>query len=290
MSILYHTIIMAGIYIILTTSLNLVAGYTGLFSFCHGAFYGIGAYAGALLSVKLGFPFWAEVIVAACIAGIGGLVIGFPALRVRGGYLALATYGFAVIIFTVLNNWDSVTRGPMGIRGIPPVVLFGFAFKSLWSFTLLVGFFVFITLYCLRRLTASPFGKVLLSIREDETAALAIGKNIARFKVTTFIIGAFFAGVAGTLYAHYVRYIDPMAFQAKVSFLVYSMMILGGRGSLLGSVLAATILVFLPEVLRFLGLPSFYAAQLRQMIYGALVVLIVIYRPHGILGKSRYSK
>lgn len=281
---------MAGIYIILTTSLNLVAGYTGLFSFCHGAFYGIGAYAGALLSVKLGFPFWAEVIVAACIAGIGGLVIGFPALRVRGGYLALATYGFAVIIFTVLNNWDSVTRGPMGIRGIPPVVLFGFAFKSLWSFALLVGFFVFITLYCLRRLTASPFGKVLLSIREDETAALAIGKNIARFKVTAFIIGAFFAGVAGTLYAHYVRYIDPTAFQAKESFLVYSMMILGGRGSLLGSVLAAIILVFLPEALRFLGLPSFYAAQLRQMIYGALVVLIVIYRPHGILGKSRYSK
>jgi len=121
-------------------------------------------------------------------------------------------------------------------------------------------------------------------------AAMAIGKDIARFKVITFIIGAFFAGVAGTLYAHYVRYIDPTAFQAKESFLVYSMMILGGRGSLLGSVLAAMILVFLPEALRFLGLPSFYAAQLRQMIYGALVVLIVIYRPHGILGKSRYSK
>ena len=290
MAVFYHTVIMSGIYIILTTSLNLVAGYTGLFSFCHGAFYGIGAYAGALLSVKLGFPFWAEVVVAASIAGIGGLVVGFPALRVRGGYLALATYGFAVIIFTVLNNWDSVTRGPLGIRGIPQVEIFGFVFSSLRSFALLVGLFVFITIYCLRRLTKSSFGKVLLSIREDETAALAIGKDIARFKVLSFIVGAFFAGVAGTLYAHYIRYIDPMAFQAKESFLVYSMVILGGRGSLLGSVLAAIILVVLPEALRFLGLPSFYAAQLRQMIYGALVVLIVIYRPHGILGKSRYSR
>src|SRR3970040_1561466 len=107
---------MSGIYIILTTSLNLVAGYTGLFSFCHGAFYAIGAYAGALLALKLGFPFWAEVLGAACIAGIGGIVIGFPTLRVRGGYLALATYGFAVIIFTVLNNWEGLTRGPLGIR------------------------------------------------------------------------------------------------------------------------------------------------------------------------------
>lgn len=290
MAVLYHTLIMCGIYIILTTSLNLVAGYTGLFSFCHGAFYGIGAYAGALLSVKLGFPFWAEVVVAAFIAGIGGLVIGFPALRIRGGYLALATYGFAVIIFTVLNNWDSVTGGPLGIRGIPRVEVFGFVFSSLRSFALLVGFFVFITIFCLRRLTAAPFGKVLLSIREDETAALAIGKDIARFKVLSFTIGAFFAGVAGTLYAHYIRYIDPTAFQAKESFLVYSMVILGGRGSLLGSVLAAVILVFLPEVLRFVGLPSFYGAQIRMMIYGALVVVIVIYRPHGILGKSRYDR
>ncbi len=290
MAVLYHTLIMSGIYIMLTSSLNLVAGYTGLFSFCHGAFYGIGAYAGALVAVKLGFPFWAEVLVAACVAGIGGLVIGFPALRVRGGYLALATYGFAVIIFTVLNNWDALTRGPLGIRGIPHANLFGLVFNSLWSFTLLVGFFVFITLLCLWRLTESSFGKVLLSIREDETAALAIGKNIARFKLTAFIIGAFFAGIAGTLYAHYVRYIDPTAFKAQESFLVYSMVIFGGRGSLSGSVLAALILVCLPEALRFLGLPSFYAAQLRQMIYGALVVVIVIYRPHGILGTSRHRQ
>ena len=285
MAVFYHTLIMAGIYIILATSLNLVAGYTGLFSFCQGAFYAIGAYAGALLALKLGFPFWAEVLGAALIAGIGGVLIGFPTLRVRGGYLALATYGFAVIIFTILNNWESLTRGPLGIRGIPHVKLFGLIFNSLWSFTLLVAFFVLMTILCLRRLTQSPFGKVLLAIREDETAALAIGKNIARFKVVSFSIGAFFAGIAGTLYAHYVRFIDPTAFVAQESFLIYSMVILGGRGSMLGSVLAALILVFLPEALRFVGLPSFYSTQLKQMIYGALIVLIVIYRPQGIMGK-----
>jgi branched-chain amino acid transport system permease protein len=285
-AVLYHTLIMSGIYIILTTSLNLVAGYTGLFSFCHGAFYAIGAYAGALLTLKLGFPFWAEVLGAACIAGLGGIAIGFPTLRVRGGYLALATYGFAVIIFTILNNWESLTRGPLGIRGIPHVNLFGIVFNSLWSFTLLVAFFVFVTIFCLWRLTQSSFGKVLLAIREDETAALAIGKNIARLKVTSFCIGAFFAGIAGTLYAHYVRFIDPTAFVAQESFLVYNMVILGGRGSLPGSVLAALLLVFVPEALRFLGLPGFYAVQLRQMIYGALIVVILIYRPQGILGKT----
>ena len=285
MAVLYHVLIMSGIYIILTTSLNLVAGYAGLLSFCHGAFYAVGAYAGAILTLKLGFPFWAEVLGAACIAGIGGLVIGFPSLRVRGGTLALATYGFAIIIFTVLNNWDALTRGPLGIRGIPHVKLFGLVFNSLWSYTLLVAFFVFVTIICLWRLTESPFGKVLLAIREDETAALAIGKNIARFKVASFSIGALFAGVAGILYAHYIRFIDPTAFAAQESFLVYGMVILGGRGSLLGSVLAALILVVLPEALRFLGLPSFYAVQLRQMIYGALIVLIVIYRPQGIMGR-----
>ena len=250
MAVVYHILIMSGIYVILATSLNLVAGYAGLFSFCHGAFYAIGAYTGALVSVELGFPFWAEILTAAIFAGMGGMLIGFPALRVRGGPLALATYGFAVIIYTILNNWDSVTRGPLGIRGIPQVSLFGLKIESLWEFSLLVGVLAVSIVYCLRRLTGSPFGKVLLAIREDETAALAIGKPVSKFKISAFVVGAFFAGIAGTIYAHYVRYIDPTAFTANESFLVYSMVILGGRGSLPGSVLAAMILVklWIPSV------------------------------------------
>jgi branched-chain amino acid transport system permease protein len=287
MNVVFHLLIMSGIYIILALSLNLLLGYAGLFSVGHGAFYGIGAYAGAILATKLGFPFWSEILAAACIAGLCGFVIGFPTLRLRGDYLALATFGFAVIIYSVFNNWYDLTRGPLGIRGIPKVVLFSIPLISLWSYTILVVFFVLLTLFCLRRLTRSAFGKVLEAIREDDVAAMAIGKNIAKFKVLAFVIAAFFAGIAGVLYAHYVTFIDPSSFLIQESFLIFSMVIFGGMGSLGGSILGAAILVILPEALRFLGLPSAVAANLRQMIFGGLIVFIINWRPEGLLGKSK---
>jgi branched-chain amino acid transport system permease protein len=287
MNVVFHLLIMSGIYIILAVSLNLVLGYAGLFSVGHGAFYGIGAYAAAILATKLFFPFWGEILAAACIAGLFGLVIGFPTLRLRGDYLALATFGFAVIIYSIFNNWYDLTRGPLGIRGIPKVVLFSISFASLWSYTLLVVIFVLITIFCIRRVTRSAFGKVLEAIREDDVAALAIGKNIAKFKVLAFVIGAFFAGIAGVLYAHYVTFIDPSTFVVQESFLIFSMVIFGGMGSIGGSVLGAAILVILPEGLRYVGLPSAIAANLRQMIYGALIVFIINWRPEGLLGKTK---
>jgi len=278
---------MSGIYIILALSLNLLLGYAGLFSVGHGAFYGIGAYTAAILATKLGFPFWGEILAAACVAGFFGFLIGFPTLRLRGDYLALATFGFAVILYSVFNNWDALTRGPLGIRGIPRVAFLGLEFKDLWSYAILVGIFVFITIFCIRRFTRSAFGKVLEAIREDDIAALAIGKNIARFKVLAFIISAFFAGVAGVLYAHYVTFIDPASFVIQESFLIFSMVIFGGMGSIGGSVLGAAILVILPEALRYLGLPSAIAANMRQMIFGGLIVFIINWRPEGLLGKSK---
>lgn len=287
MNVLFHLLIMSGIYIILALSLNLLLGYAGLFSVGHGAFYGIGAYTGAILATKLGFPFWGEVLAAASIAGLCGFVIGFPTLRLRGDYLALATFGFAVIIYSVFNNWYDLTRGPLGIRGIPKVVLFSIPLTSLWSYTILVGFFVLLTIFCIRRLTYSAFGKVLEAIREDDMAATAIGKNIAKFKVLAFVIAAFFAGIAGVLYAHYVTFIDPSSFLIQESFLIFSMVIFGGMGSIGGSILGAAILVILPEALRFLGLPSGIAANMRQMIFGGLIVFIINWRPEGLLGKSK---
>jgi branched-chain amino acid transport system permease protein len=278
---------MSGIYIILALSLNLLLGYAGLFSVGHGAFYGIGAYAAAILATKLGFPFWGEILAAASIAGLCGFVIGFPTLRLRGDYLALATFGFAVIIYSVFNNWYDLTRGPLGIRGIPKVVLFSIPLTSLWSYTVLVGFFVLLTIFCIRRLTYSAFGKVLEAIREDDMAATAIGKNIAKFKVLAFVIAAFFAGIAGVLYAHYVTFIDPSSFLIQESFLIFSMVIFGGMGSIGGSILGAAILVILPEALRFLGLPSAVAANMRQLIFGVLIVFIINWRPEGLLGKSK---
>jgi len=286
-NVVFHLLIMAGIYVILAISLNLILGYAGLFSVGHGAFYGIGAYTGAILATRLFFPFWGEIVLAACVAGFFGLVIGFPTLRLRGDYLALATFGFAVIIYSVFNNWYDLTRGPLGIRGIPKVEFLSIQFKSLWAYTVLVWIFVCITIFCIQRFTRSAFGKVLEAIREDDVAALAIGKNIARFKVLAFVIAAFFAGIAGVLYAHYVTFIDPSSFLVQESFLIFSMVIFGGMGSIGGSVVGAAILVILPEALRFLGLPSSIAANMRQMIYGALIVVIINWRPEGLIGKAK---
>jgi len=285
--IVYHIGIMVGIYMILALSLNLLIGYAGLFSVGHGAFYGVGAYAGALLATRLGVPFWIEIVAASAITGAVGYVIGRPILRLRDDNLALATFGFAVITFSVLNNWDDLTRGPLGIRGIPKPVLFAIHLNTLWSYALFVAACVAITLLCIGRLASSPFGKVLEAIREDDIAALAVGKNTARFKTAAFVIAAFFAGLAGVLYAHYTSFIDPTSFSTGESFLIFSMVIFGGMGSNLGAMVGATVLTVLPDLLRFAGLPGGVAAQMRDVIYGALIVIVINWRPQGLLGKAR---
>jgi len=285
--IVFHICIMVGIYMILALSLNLLIGYAGLFSVGHGAFYGVGAYAGALLSTRLGVPFWIEIVAASAITGAVGYVIGRPILRLRDDNLALATFGFAVITFSVLNNWDDLTRGPLGIRGIPKPVLFAIHINALWSYALFVAVCVAVTLLCISRLTSSPFGKVLEAIREDDIAALAVGKNVARFKAAAFVIAAFFAGLAGVLYAHYTSFIDPTSFSTGESFLIFSMVIFGGMGSNLGAMVGAAVLTVLPDLLRFAGLPGGVAAQMRDVIYGALIVIVINWRPQGLLGKVR---
>jgi len=285
--IVFHIFIMVGIYAILALSLNLLIGYAGLFSVGHGAFYGIGAYAGALLSTRLGLPFWIEIVAASAITGAVGYVIGRPILRLRDDNLALATFGLAVITFSILNNWDDLTRGPLGIRGIPKPTLFSIRIDQLWSYALLVAGCVGITLLCIGRLTHSPFGKVLEAIREDDIAALAVGKNTTRFKVAAFVMSAFFAGLAGVLYAHYATYIDPTSFVPGESFLIFSMVVFGGMGSNLGAMVGAAVLTTLPDLLRFAGLPGGIAAQMRDVIYGALIVIIINWRPQGLLGSTR---
>lgn len=278
---------MVGIYAILALSLNLLIGYAGLFSVGHGAFYGIGAYAGALFATRLGLPFWIEMPAAGVIAGAVGYAIGRPILRLRDDNLALATFGLAVITFSVLNNWDDLTRGPLGIRGIPKPTLFSLHIDHLWSYALLVGVCVCVTLLSIERITNSPFGKVLEAIREDEIAALAVGKSTTRFKTAAFVIAAFFAGVAGVLYAHYTTYIDPTSFGTGESFLIFSMVIFGGMGSNLGAIVGAAVLTALPDLLRFTGLPGGVAGQMRDVIYGALIVIVINWRPQGLLGRVR---
>jgi branched-chain amino acid transport system permease protein len=289
MEYLAHILIIAGIYSILSLSLNLIVGYTGLAALGHIAFAAVGAYASSLLALNLGISPWIGLLVGAIIASILGAIVSYPSLRLKGDYLALATFGLGVIVYSVAKNWVSLTRGPMGLPGIPSFSLFGLEFNNVWIYLVLVLVFVGITYFAIRNITKSPFGRVLTGIREDEIATEAMGKNIVKHKLIVFVVGAFFAGIAGSLYAHYITFIDPSSFTAMESITVLLMVVFGGLASLPGSVVGAAVLVIFPELLRFLGMPSSVAAPLRQMIYGLLLVVLTILRPQGLIGKYKFK-
>jgi len=289
MEYLLHIFVIAGIYIILTLSLNLIVGYTGLPALGHAAFSCIGAYTSSLLALNMGMSPWIGLLTGACVAAFSGVVIGYPAVRLKGDYLALATFGLGVIVYSIAKNWVSLTRGPMGLPGIPGFSILGFELSGIWSYLLLVLVFVILTIFVIERIVNSPFGRILRSIREDEIASEALGKDTTRHKLLVFIIGAFFAGIAGSLYAHYITFIDPSSFTVMESITILLMVIFGGMGSISGSVVGAVILVVLPELLRFIGMPSSIAAPMRQMIYGLLQVVLMVKRPQGIMGAYRFK-
>lgn len=289
MEYLLHILIISGIYIILTLSLNLILGYTGIPALGHIAFACVGAYTSSLLALNYGISPWIGLLIGACFASILGLIIGFPSMRLKGDYLALATFGFGVIVYSVSKNWVDLTRGPMGLPGIPKFSVLGFELQPVWAYLILVMVFVFITTFIINRIVDSPFGRNLRSIREDEIASLSIGKNINKYKLIVFVVGAFFAGIAGSLYAHYITFIDPSSFTVMESIAVLLMVVFGGMGNIKGSFIGALILVIFPEMLRFLGMPSSVAAPLRQMIYGLLLIVLMLKRPQGVIGQYRFK-
>lgn len=289
MEYLIHILVIAGIYIILTLSLNLIVGYTGLAALGHIAFACVGAYTSSLLALNFGISPWIGLLLGAILASIFGLIVGYPSLRLKGDYVALATFGLGIIIYSIAKNWVSLTRGPMGLPGIPQFSIFGYEISNVGSYFILVVIFVVITLFVIRNITNSPFGRILKGIREDEIATLAMGKNVNKHKLAVFVIGAFFAGIAGSLYAHYITFIDPSSFTVMESIAVLLMVVFGGMGSLKGSFIGASVLVIFPELLRFLGMPSGVAAPLRQMIYGLLLIILMVWRPQGLMGRFKFK-
>lgn len=288
MEYLLHIFIIAGIYTILTLSLNLIVGYTGLPALGHVAFACIGAYTSSLLALKFGISPWIGLFAGAFLGALCGIAIGYPSIKLKGDYFALATFGFGVIVYSIAKNWVSLTRGPMGLPGIPNFSIFGYQLSEIWTYLLLVLIFVIVTVFIIYRIVNSPFGRVLKSIREDEIAAESLGKNVIKYKLMAFVIGAFFASIAGSLYAHYISFIDPSSFTVVESITVLLMVIFGGMGSISGSIVGAVTLVMFPEFLRFLGMPSSLAAPMRQMIYGLLLVILMIKRPQGLIGKYKF--
>lgn len=283
-----------GINIILTVSLNLTNGFTGDFSLGIAAFMSIGAYTAALLSLPVamktasfpGLPTWLQgiaapflpaTIVGGLLATVVAVIVGIPVLRLRGHYLAVATLGLMVIVRIVANNWQDVTRGARGINGIPPVSTIW------WTF----GWAV-VTIYVVWMLVNSPYGRAMIGIREDWLAAQARGVNLLRTRLLAFSISAFFAGCAGSLYAHLITAITPSSFSFVITFNIVVMLVVGGMGSITGSVLGAVLLTLLPEALRQVetalasgGTPVY---GLSQIIIALLAALVMIFRRQGLLG------
>ena len=285
-----HILIFVGIYAILAVSLDLIVGHGGFLSLAHGAFFGLGAYASALMAVQLGAPFLVGILCGMAVAAIVSLLVPIPSLRLHGDFFVVASLGFQIIAFSVFNNWMGLTRGPLGIPGIPQPVVFGWQVDSNVEFVVLVAVIATMTYLIVWRITTSPFGRVLHAIREDEVVAKAMGKNTLRFKVTIFAVSAALAASAGGLYAHYITYIDPTSFTIMESILIISMVIIGGAGRLWGPLIGAIVLVTLPELLRFVGLPSSMAASVRQIVYGVLLVVMMMFRPRGLVGTYAFGR
>lgn len=263
-----------GIFVIAALGLNLILGFTGQFTMGHAAFMSIGAYGSAIMTKNFNMPFPIALIVGVILAAILAAIIGYPILRLKGDYLAICTLGFGEIVKVIIQNVDYV-GGARGISSIPTKTSF-----------LIVFFGVALCYAILKNLIHSSKGRAIMSVREDEIAAEAMGINSTKYKMIAFIIGSSMAGLSGGLYAHFNTFIDPASFNFAKSIELITYVVLGGMGSLSGTVLGTTILIYLPEALR--GLSSVFK-DYRMLIYAFLLVLMMIFRPQGILGTREIS-
>lgn len=273
-------LIMSGIFVMLTLSLNLVTGFTGQFCLGWAAFYGIGAYTSALLTMKAGLSFWLAMPLGGFMAALFGLLLGLPTMRLKEIYLAITTLGFGEIIRLIMLNWTDLTRGSMGLPGIPAPSILSYEISSNQAYYYFILALVLITVAAMRRLIDSRTGRALIAIREDELAAKSMGIDVTAYKMLAFAVGAFFAGLAGSFYAHYTSFIDPHTFSFTESIAILAMAVLGGLGSINGSILGAVILTVVPELLRGI-------AEYRLIVFGLIMMAVMLLRPQGIFGKAR---
>ncbi|MGD0586477.1 MAG: branched-chain amino acid ABC transporter permease [Oryzomonas sp.] len=257
-----------GIGITLALGLNIITGLTGQLSLGHAAFMSVGAFTGALLTIKTGTPFYLNLLVSGLITSAVAALIGWPILRLTGDYLAICTLGFAEIVKVVFLNLE-ITNKALGLTVPTP--------HTALPMPVIVLIVVILTIIASAFIQNSRFGRALKAIRDDEIAAESMGINIARYKVQSFAVSAFMAGVGGCLYAHFLGYINPSDFGFLKSVDMLSMIVLGGLGSIPGAVFGASILSAAPEFLRFMS-------QYRMLVYGALLVFLMVFRPNGLLG------
>lgn len=279
-----HLLIMIGIYLILAISLQLSLGYSGLLNLGHIAFFGIGAYVSAILSLS-GVPFLISILAAGIISGFLGWLLSLLTNKLKGDYLALAMLGFSFVAYTIFLNWTKITKGPLGLADIPRPNILGIDFSGNTSFLTLVIILVLISYFFIYRICASPFGQALEATRDDELAAKSLGKDTLKLKSLSLAISTFFAGIAGCLFVSYITFIDPSSFTFINLIPILLIVITGGLASFRGTVLATIIIILLPELLRFIGLPSSILGPMRQIIFAFMLILIIHFRPRGFFGR-----
>ena len=282
-----HTLIMAGIFAVLALSLNLLLGYTGQLSLGHAAFFGIGAYASALLTVKLEWSPWIGLLGAIALPALAGWMIGRLALKIRGAYFVLLTISFAGVVSLVSVNWMELTNGPLGLPGVPAVEIrvpglleISLLKKSAYYYLVLAAVVV-CYLVCLA-LVRSRVGRALVALRENETLAESVGINVTHYLVLATVISAAMAGLGGGLYAHYTRFVSPEVFLFTYTVTMVIMVVAGGKGTLAGPVVGAVLFTVLPEVLRAVA-----SWQWQMLLYGILLIVVLFFMPRGIVPSLR---
>ena len=279
-------------YSIATVGLMLLTGYTGQISLGHCAFFGIGAYTSAILTLR-GVPFLLALPASGLLAGLVGILIGLPALRLSGHNLAIATMGFAFIVDEILVRSESLTRGNMGLIVDPPSIG-SYYFDTERSFYYLALAVLVLVVLAARNILRSPTGRAMIAIRDSEVAAQAMGVSLAKYKTMAFAISAFFTGVAGSLYAHKLTFINPESFTILLSIELLAMVIIGGLGSLHGAIYGAAFIIFLPQVIIMTKdyMPKYLADQtgLEPALYGLMIILFILFEPMGIYGRWLKTK
>lgn len=281
---LIHLLIIIAIYIIVAVSLNLALGYAGMLNLGHIALFGIGAYTSTLL-VMNGVPFPIALLLAGLLASAFGFLLVLATKKLKGDYYALATLGFSFVIYSLLVNLVDLTRGPQGISGIPRPNILGFIINSNAAYLVFAAFITLITVFIIYKIIKSPFGRLLEATRDDELGLRVLGKDTTMLKYKAMIISAFFVGIAGSLMAHYINFIDPGSYNLPEIIFVLTIVIIGGIASIQGSIVATFIIVLVPEALRFFSLPSSILGPARQIIYAIILLLIVMYKPRGLYGR-----
>lgn len=280
-----HILILAGLYLILAQSLNLMLGYVGFLSLAQTAFFGIGAYTSTILAVTYKQPFWISFILAIILPSIIAAAVGVPFLRLSRHSFVISTLGFLVICWLIARNWVEVTRGPLGIPGIPSPTLnlFGVvevSFASRANYYLLVMGFALLVILFLIKLVNSRMGRAFIAIREDEALAQAVGINTLKYKLIAFSISAAIAGLAGSLFAHYITFLDPTVFEFYYLENILVITLVGGSGTIGGPILGSIIFTILPEALRL-------AKEFRLIVYGFILLFTVLLMPEGIGGRVK---